>query len=42
MPRNLATKMSYCLEKSSIVEIVGKRGNAYLYQTTLPFTLKAE
>ena len=31
-PRYLAQKMAYCLRAMGIVEVVGKRGNAWLYQ----------
>jgi hypothetical protein len=31
-PRWLAQKMAYCLRKMSVIESVGKQGNAILYQ----------
>lgn len=36
IPRWLAQKAAYCLRKTDAVHVVGKRGNALLYQTTQP------
>ena len=30
----LAQKMAYCLHKASVIELIGKRGRAYLYEVT--------
>ena len=31
-PRHLASKMAYSLREMGAIEIVGKKGNAYLYK----------
>ena len=33
LSRRLAGQMAYCLRKMAVLRIVGKRGNAYLYET---------
>ena len=30
--KRLAQKMAYCLRKSGVLQVVGKRGNAFLYR----------
>jgi hypothetical protein len=34
LPRRLAQKMAYCLRRMEVISLVGKRGNAYLYEFT--------
>ena len=35
-PRAIAQKMAYCLAKLDMIQVVGKQGNAFLYQAFAP------
>jgi hypothetical protein len=37
--QNLAQKMTYCMRKMGVLEIIGKEGNASLYNVKLPTSL---
>ena len=34
--KRLAQRMAYCLRESGVLQVVGKRGNAFLYQLAFP------